>query len=364
VDITEAIVSLGKRVREQQGVVDTEEATKNAFIMPFISQVLGYDVFNPFEVVPEYIADVGIKKGEKIDYAIIKDGVVQILIECKKIGFDLSVSSASQLFRYFAVSEAKIAVLTNGRIYEFYSDLDASNIMDSKPFLRVDILDVPSRSISHLKKMRKESFDLDGVLTTARRLKYIAEMKQVLLSELRTPSEDFVRLVTKRVYSKLLTAKVLEEFGGFLSEAAAQLLDDEASGRLRKALQEDDVTDVEKVEEPVPPAVDEPAKARAVVETTPEELEAFGMIKSYCFPALPGSRLCYRDALSYMAIMVDDNNRKTIARLYFNNPDRKRIGIFQVGEDGSKTETMHDLPSINDLQSLSEELRQAAQAYV
>jgi len=363
-DITEAIASLGKRVREQQGVVDTEEATKNAFIMPFLAQVLGYDVFNPLEVVPEYVADVGTKKGEKIDYAIMKDGAVQILVECKKIGFELSINSASQLFRYFAVSEAKIALLTNGRIYEFYSDLDASNLMDSKPFLRVDIVDVPARSIAHLKKLRKESFDLDGMLSTARRLKYIAEMKQILVSELRSPSDDLVRLVAKRVYRRSLTARVVEEFTGFLTEAAAQMLDDEASGRLKKALQEEDAIPGTPANLVEPPVEEEAAKTRPAIDTTPEELEAFGMVKSYCLSVLPGSRLFYRDAMSYMTIIADDNNRKPIARLYFNNLDRKRVGIFGPDGAGGRTETVHDLASIDDLQQWADEIRQAAQMYV
>ena len=95
--------------------------------MPFISSVLGYDVFDPSEVVPEFIADVGVKKGEKVDYAIFKDGQVQILIECKKIGDPLDLRYASQLFRYFAVTSARIAILTNGQEYHVYTDGDATD---------------------------------------------------------------------------------------------------------------------------------------------------------------------------------------------------------------------------------------------
>ncbi|HBL43185.1 MAG TPA: restriction endonuclease, partial [Planctomycetaceae bacterium] len=80
----------------------TEEATKNAFVMPFIS-ALGYDVFNPLEVIPEFTSDVGIKKGEKVDYAITKDEKIIILVECKWSGADLDKVHASQLYRYFSV---------------------------------------------------------------------------------------------------------------------------------------------------------------------------------------------------------------------------------------------------------------------
>ena len=101
-----------------------------------------YDVFNPAEVVPEFTADVGVKKGEKVDYALVHDGQVQILIECKKIGVPLSLENASQLYRYFAVTNARIGVLTNGQVWNFYMDIDGPNRMDSKPFLVLDLLDI------------------------------------------------------------------------------------------------------------------------------------------------------------------------------------------------------------------------------
>ncbi|RKW86003.1 restriction endonuclease, partial [Corynebacterium diphtheriae] len=101
--------------------------------MPFISQVLGYDVFDPQEVVPEFVADLGLKKGEKIDYAIMREGKVNILVEAKKVGSELSLAHASQLVRYFHTSEARIGVLTNGRVWNFYTDLDKANILDERP---------------------------------------------------------------------------------------------------------------------------------------------------------------------------------------------------------------------------------------
>ena len=110
----ESLNSLAAKIRQQAQNISTEEATKNAFVMPFIKNVLGYDVFDPTEVLPEFVCDVGTKKGEKIDYAIFKGGALQILIECKKIGEPLNVNHASQLFRYFHVTTAKISILTVG----------------------------------------------------------------------------------------------------------------------------------------------------------------------------------------------------------------------------------------------------------
>lgn len=89
-EFADKVKAIADKVRANADKIETEEGTKNAFVMPFISTVLGYDVFNPNEVTPEFTADVGVKKGEKIDYALIKDGEVSILMECKKVGDPLT----------------------------------------------------------------------------------------------------------------------------------------------------------------------------------------------------------------------------------------------------------------------------------
>ena len=139
---TERLAALAAKVRQQRDIIVTEEATKNTFVIPFISTILGYDVFNPLEVVPEFTDHVGINKGAKIDYAIVRDCEVQMLIECKKSAGDLRIEHASQLYRYFSVTDARIAILTNGEVYQFCTDLDAPNRMDSKPFLVLDMNDI------------------------------------------------------------------------------------------------------------------------------------------------------------------------------------------------------------------------------
>ena len=170
----------------------TEEATKNALIMPFLN-ILGYNVFDPTEVVPEFTADHGTKKGEKVDYAIIKDGKPSILIECKCIDSNLNNEQASQLFRYFSVTDAKVGVLTNGIIYRFFSDLDSPNKMDDKPFLEINLLEIKEPHIGEIKRFTKGSFDPDGLASAATELKYVKEIKQILAEELTNPSEEFVK---------------------------------------------------------------------------------------------------------------------------------------------------------------------------
>ena len=84
-DFIDRLRALSGNARQRVPHARTEEATKNALVMPFL-QVLGYDVFDPLEVVPEYVADVGMKRGEKVDYAILMDGDPIIIIECKAVG--------------------------------------------------------------------------------------------------------------------------------------------------------------------------------------------------------------------------------------------------------------------------------------
>ena len=124
----DAVQSIAERIKKNQQFIQTEEATKTAFIMPFL-QLLGYDVFNPTEVVPEFTADVGIKEGEKVDYAIVLNGQPEILIECKMCGHELNAANENQLLRYFHASKAKFGILTNGVVYKFYTDLAEPNKM-------------------------------------------------------------------------------------------------------------------------------------------------------------------------------------------------------------------------------------------
>ena len=137
-DLATKLAELQKRSLEHREALLTEEAAKNALIMPFI-QALGYDVFSPAEVTPEFTADVGSRKGEKVDYAIKVGGQVNILVECKPANVALNINHASQLFRYFSVTDARLAILTNGVVYQFYSDIERPNKMDEKPFFEFQV---------------------------------------------------------------------------------------------------------------------------------------------------------------------------------------------------------------------------------
>nr|DAR64986.1 MAG TPA: hypothetical protein [Caudoviricetes sp.] len=197
--------------------IKTEEATKMTLILPFF-QLLGYDVFNPIEFVPEYTADVGTKRGEKVDYAIMKDGQPIILIEAKYVGEKLK-KHTSQLYRYFSVTPAKFAILTNGKVYKFYSDLVEPNKMDENPFLEVDLSDIKPAQLNELQKFSKDVFDVDLILGAASELRYIDEFKSILRYEFEYPSDELVRFFLKDVYEGVKTKNVVDKYRPILHKA-------------------------------------------------------------------------------------------------------------------------------------------------
>lgn len=359
-EFTEKITALANKVSQQKGSLETEEATKNAFVMPFISTILGYDVFNPAEVVPEFTADVGVKKGEKIDYAIQQDNHVQMLIECKHVGSPLSLEHASQLFRYFAVTTARIAVLTNGEVYQFYTDLDAPNRMDAKPFLVLDLADIDTTLIPELQKLSKTEFDLESIINAAGELKYVGQIKRVIAAQFKEPSSDWVRFFTSRVYEGAFTQKAREQFTPLVQKAAQQFLNEQVNIRLTTALGAGNTAAPALQEDAPGEAIHSQAEAEADLKasgdgvvTTQEELDAFHVIRAIVCSHVDVARVSYRDAKSYCAVLLDDNNRKSIARLHFNR-GQKYVGIF----DENKRETRRPIDSVEQIYALSDQLRE------
>jgi predicted type IV restriction endonuclease len=361
-EFEERLFALATKIKNQRSAIETEEATKNAFVMPFISTILGYDVFNPLEVVPEFTADVGVKRGEKIDYAVMTDGEVQMLIECKRSSDALRVEHASQLFRYFAVTNARIAVLTNGEVYQFYTDLDAPNRMDEKPFLVLDMSDIDETLVPELKKLTRESFDLDSVLNAAGELKYIGQIKRVLAKQFKEPEDEWVKFFTARVYEGSFTQKIREQFKTLVTKATAQYLNDQVNERLKTALGASAPFSVtaEALPEAVSsgPVVEANISHDSEIVTTPDELEGYQIVKAIACSEVKPQRVTHRDAKSYFAVLLDDNNRKPVARLHFNGR-QKHIGLF----DSQKNETRHALDTLDDIYTHSETIRESVRLY-
>lgn len=359
-DFKDHIKQFAERISSLKENILTEEATKNAFIMPFI-QMLGYDVFNPMEVIPEMDCDLIKKKGDKLDYAIMQNGEPILLIECKHWQQNLDLH-ATQLQKYFVASKAKFGLLTNGIVFRFYADLEKENIMDEVPFLEVNMESLRDTQIEELKKFHKSYFDVDNILSSASELKYMSEIKKVIRAEFTEPSAELVKLFTKRVYEGAVTQKILDQFMALTKRALTSHVNDILSERLNIAIQGTDApaaasTTIAKEPEDVPATVEENDKPKIV--TTEEELEGFYIVKSICREVIDSERITYRDAQSYFAIFADDNNRRPICRLYFNS-STKRISTFGA----NKEETKYDITRIDDIFNFAQQLKESASLYV
>ena len=363
-DFIDKIRELTVRIPKQLDYIQTEEATKNALIMPFIS-ALGYNVFDPTEVTPELNADVGIKKGEKVDYAILKDGKPVILFECKHHAADLGKVHASQLYRYFSVTEARFGVLTNGLIYWFYTDLEAPNKMDGKPFFEFNLLDIRETAVEQLKKFTKSSFDVNNILTSASELKYTREIRSILLDLMQEPSDEFVKFIVSQVYTGRITQVVREQFSQLIRQAFKQIVSDQISERLKTALASETGVIVTATAEPPMPAQGIPAEMNAPsipasgIHTTEEEIEGYHIVRAILREIIEVKRITMRDVQSYCGIILDDNNRKPICRLYFNST-QKYIGFFsgerESTKDGQKEEKV-PIASLDDLYKFADRLK-------
>ncbi len=346
-DLWDKMQEIQQNIRHIADKVDTEEATKNAFVMPFI-QALGYNVFNPMEVVPEFTADHGIKKGEKVDYVINQNNQAIILIECKKLGASLNPHCASQLFRYFSVSEARFSILTDGNQYLFFTDLDKPNRMDERPFFSFKVESFDISDINQLKKFTKNNFNVKAILTTASDLKYTHAVKVILKEILTEPTQDFVKCFASKIYSGRLTQPVISQFTTIVQNATQQFINEQIDARLKSALSknEQSLTEASYIE-----------SDKNVIETTQHEMDAFNIVRAILRQSLPIERITLRDTQSYCGVLLDDNNRKPICRFHFNTRN------FYIGLFKEKKETKTPIESIDDIFNYANELLEAVSDY-
>ena len=340
---------LADKVEKLKNQIQTEESTKHAFVLPFIN-ILGYDAFNPTEVVPEFTADLGLKKGEKVDYAIYQNGVPILIIECKHWASELNVHNSSQLFRYFHVTKTRFALLTNGITYRFYTDLEEPNKMDEKPFFEFDITKLKDGTTKEIEKFHKSNFDVNKIVDNASTLKYTRELKQTIDKEIQNPSTDFVKLLTCQVYSGRLTANVVEEFSDLVKKAFSQYISEKVNDRLNSALNTEEEKQKEEIAEKEEPV--------SKVDTTDEEMEGYNIVLAILRRKLPKERVAHRDTQSYFGVLLDDNNRKPICRLHLNG-GIKYISLF----DSNKKEIKEKIESVDDIYKFEKQLLQVVNFY-
>lgn len=322
------------RIEETKKNIKTEEATKTSLIMPLF-QLLGYDVFNPNEFTPEFVADVGIKKGEKVDYAIVLDNEVVILIEAKSISEKLEKHD-SQLFRYFGTTKAKFAILTNGITYKFFTDLEKPNVMDTTPFLEINLEKIRDNEIQELKKFQKENFDINKIFSTAEDLKYLGLMKKAIKEEFDNPSDEFIKLIlNKNIYEGVKTSAVIEKYRPILKKSINSYINELINNKFQSIMENNDEEEDNEI--------DNNLNDKEII-TTEEEIQSYYIVKSilseYCDP----NRIYYKDTYSYFGILFDNKVTKWICRIYIKDSVK-----YITFPSETKKEIRYDIKNVEEI---------------
>lgn len=305
----EELQKLSVQAAEKRPFIAYEEMTKQTLVIPFL-QTLKYDVFNPQEVRPEYIADFGKKKGEKVDYAIFKENIPAIFIECKAVNEELG-NHCAQLERYFNSSpEVRLAILTNGIEYRFFTDLDKNNIMDENPFFKFNITALQDNDIEILARFTRDHFETEAVVKYAEELIYTSNLNTKLRELFKSPSEDFIRYLIKDFSDTKITAKVIERFRPIVKKSISMAIVDLVRQGI---LQQNDADEVTPQPQPDKQSVDqntaitsEQATEQVLkkqINTTEEELHCLDIIKSILTEAGRDiSEINYKDTTAYFGI--------------------------------------------------------------
>lgn len=341
----EDVADLAKRAISAQAIAQTEEATKNAIVMPFL-RVLGFDVFDPTQIIPEYVADVGLKKGERIDYAVKIGTRIEYLVEAKSVSTNLREAQYSQLFRYFHTCDANIGILTNGLHIWFFTDLEAPNKMDQTPFFKFDLLSYDDNDLKELEKFHRNYFSIENIQAAASSLKYLRGAMSFIEAQWTNPDEEFVRLVARGFYEGKLTGSVVNDLKPIVRRAFDDLFRQRAKHKI-------DVAFDGGADEAIP-AVDDNK-----IETTPDELQGFMIVRAIAAEIAPVSRIVMRDAQSYCSVLFDDNNRKPIIRLHFNGKS-KFVTVFGADKEGVR----HNLEAVEDIYALRSALKDVIDSYM
>lgn len=172
-----AIMDIKKKLVSKTSTPDTEEATKQWFILPLLI-ALGYDPYSS-DIIPEYTLDVGVKKGEKVDYALQVNNQPVAIVECKQLDVPLSDKYISQLYRYFTISDVHIAILTNGDDYWFFTDSEKENVMDLKPYYQIRISEASTEELSKLELYSKDIIKYTEVNTIVQYERFQKECREL-----------------------------------------------------------------------------------------------------------------------------------------------------------------------------------------
>lgn len=333
-DFSNQLKDFSERVSKLKCSINTEEATKTSIVLPFF-HLLGYDVFNPLEFVPEYTADTGTKKGEKVDYAIMKNNEPAIIVEVKPTNAELNAKHLNQLFRYFTVTKARFGILTNGIVYKFFSDLEEVNKMDLMPFLEIDLLNLKPNSVTELSKFQKDSFNIKGILNSASELKYTSLLKNAIAEQFNEPSEQFVRALIKNIYTGVKTQTVIDKFKELTRAAIDDYISDLLNDKIKNFISPDTAADIQHSSE-------------KEVSFLPEETETLEFVKNI----LEIDDVSYKKVSRYAYMYISDSQYKWICRISVRQ-ENKLFTLHKFEDTDYETEYFFDeiqqLEQIKDL---------------
>lgn len=363
-DFKDQLTQLSDKIAKQKDSIATEEATKTSFIMPMIA-ALGYDVFNPFEVVPEMDCDLT-RRGDKIDYAIMKDNTPILLIECKHCKQNLDLHS-TQLAKYYAASNARFGVLTNGIEYRFYADLEKQNIMDEKPFLVVNMLNLSDADVEQLKKFHKSYYNEREILSTAQELQITIQVKDLLNKNFQNPGDEFVRYFVKYTGDGKSSAKQIEQYRPIVKKSIASVINDIIAERLNVAIKNENNTDKQPGDENVcnddqtvhpeaeklPDGIVFQDKEKGIT-TTQEEMDAYNIVRSILRQYVDAKRIQYNDYKSYFTVNIDGSTWWWVCRLYLG----KRKKQFCIPKDNYASNEWNEIESVDDLFKYADKLKE------
>lgn len=328
------LIEFGKNINTKKRGITTEETTKIALVLPLL-RILGWDVENPDELKAEYSADVGVKKSEKIDLALFLEGVTKILIECKSANTTLNQNHLNQLLRYYSVSNAKIAVLTNGVVYRFYTDIERPGRMDEYHFYELDLRNITNRDIEILKLFKRENFTDEDIFNYVNELKYRMKIREAITGEITNPSEEMIRLITKKVFKGVLNKKRYKFFEKIVREEIRNVYEN-------GFIEESDIV------------------------TTDEEMEGFYIIRAILSEVVDPSRIVLRDRKSYCAVLFDDNSNYTICRMHFNDLDNLVVSFFDSMErnkNGARIDEKVSINRVSDIYGFRDRLIETVRVY-
>jgi predicted type IV restriction endonuclease len=347
---SEDITKLSEQIRKRSDQVIGEEATKMSLIVPFLS-ALGYDVYDPSEVKPEYVADFAIKKAgqfEKVDYALAINNTIVMLVEAKARG-QKPEAHDGQLSRYFnGLLTTKVAIVTNGIEYRFFTDLRDKNVMDKEPFFTFNVLEYDTKDIENLKLFYRDNFDVASINQYAEEMVYVKGMTQLVGHLLRSPSDKLVRFLVAELGTVApryevqgrITDKIIEKFKPIVKKSIQGSLVELMTRSLSQEIAPSDEVSNISLTDDVEPHItvieeEEVTEEASKILTTLEEIEAFEKIKAIAETATNYKyEVKYKDTISYFGINL---GKTTWWFLRFYLSSHKKTFIARLSADEVKS---------------------------